>query len=185
MIECERSGGVPAARDGARQRAPRSAPRRSPLACALAVLAAAVAVLACGPLGPIPGGRLRGEAGSAAPADWSFAKAEMKAQLETNPGDPHSVNVWFGSIGPRLYVPTSMILGPKDPTQRDWVANVERSAMVRIRIEGVVYERVAVRVTDRAEYAEVRAALEAKYGLDAAERDAEREVWLFRLDPRD
>ncbi len=150
------------------------------------VFAAALATvfaLGCGPLGPIPGGRLRGDVVTVEIKDWAFAVEEKTAQIETNPADPHSVNVWFGSLGPHLYVPSSMILGPKDPTERGWVGNVAADPHVRIRIDGRVYERVAVRVTDRDEYAEARAALEKKYELDPEERDAEREIWLFRLDP--
>jgi hypothetical protein len=151
---------------------------------ALGLLCASLA--ACGgPLGPIPGGRLRGEVGAADNRDWSFAASEKTAQLETDPDHPHSVNVWFTSIGPSLYVPTSMIFGPKDPTERGWVENVEKSPLVRIRLAGSVYARRAVRVTDRDEYARARAALETKYEQDPEERDLDREVWIFRLDPRD
>ena len=77
-----------------------------------------------------------------------------------------------------------MILGPKDPSTRSWVKHVAADPEVRIRLGKRVYPRVAVRVADPDEYARARAALEAKYALDPAERDPEREVWLFRLDAR-
>jgi hypothetical protein len=153
------------------------------IGCVLLVLSAML--VGCGPLGPISGGRLRGEVGAGEMRDWSFAAAEETAQIETNPDDPHSVNVWFGSVGSRLYVPTSMILGPTDPTEREWVANVDANPRVRIRIDGVVYPRTAVRVADPDEFAEARAALEAKYEIEPEDRDEAREIWFFRLDPRD
>ena len=140
--------------------------------------------LACGPIGPIPGGRLSGEAGPREVDDWSFAADVENAQLETRPDDPHSVNTWFVARGPRLYVPTSMILGPKDPRERSWVAHVEADPRVRIRLGDRVFERVAVRVEEPGEYDPARSALEARYDLDPAERDPEREIWIFRLDPR-
>jgi hypothetical protein len=117
-------------------------------------------------------------------SDWSFVAAETTCQLETNPREPHSVNTWCVGLGDRLYVPTSMIRGPKSPRGRDWVKNVTADPALRIRIGDAIYERVAVRVTDAPEYDAAREALERKYELDPADRDPEREVWIFRLDPR-
>jgi hypothetical protein len=77
-----------------------------------------------------------------------------------------------------------MIRGPKTPSERDWVRNVTRDPRVRVRVGDSLYERTASRVEDAAEYDAARAALERKYGLDPAERDPEREVWIYRLDPR-
>ncbi len=144
----------------------------------------AIALSGCGPLGPLSGGSLRGPVHTQPVVDWSFVASESTCQLETNPADPHSVNTWCLGIGDRLYVPSSMIRGPKSPSERDWVKNVANSPAVRIRIGGELYERVAVRVGDAAEYDAVRAALEEKYELAPADRDPEREIWIFRLDPR-
>ncbi len=140
--------------------------------------------LGCGPLGPLSGGALRGTVHSAPVTDWSFTESQETVQLETNPAEPHSVNTWCVGIGPRLYVPTSMIRGPKVPSERDWVKNVSADPRVRIRIGGELYERTAVRVTDTGEYESTRAALEKKYELDPKDRDAEREIWIYRLEPR-
>ncbi len=141
-------------------------------------------LVACGPLGPIPGGRLSGAAGPSEVASWDAAADVENAQLETRPSDPYSVNTWFAALGSELYVPTSMILGPKRPTKRSWVAHVAEDPRVRIRLGREVYERVAVRVTDAGEYDRARAALEGKYGIEPEDRDPEREIWIFRLDPR-
>lgn len=147
-------------------------------------LCALLAFAGCGPLGPLSGGKLGGPLHAPAVADWSFVASETACQLETNPADPHSVNTWCIGIADRLYVPSSMIRGPKTPSERDWVKNVANDPAVRIRIGGEVYERVAVRVGDAAEYDAARAALEKKYELDPADRDPEREIWIFRLDSR-
>ncbi len=77
-----------------------------------------------------------------------------------------------------------MILGPEDPTEREWVRNVDMHPEVRIRIDGTIYPLRAVRVEDEAEFERARSALEAKYELDPADRDPEREIWIFRLEPR-
>lgn len=140
--------------------------------------------IGCGPLGPIPGGRLSGEIGSDRIVDWRFASEDMTAELETRPSEPHSVHTWFVALGPDLYVPTSMILGPKDPAQRSWVSHVREDPAVRIRLEGRVFERVARRVEDPAEYDRARGALEAKYEIEESQRDPDRVIWIFRLDPK-
>ncbi len=139
----------------------------------------------CGPIGPIPGGALRGAVVDSRVTDWSFTDQVENAQLETRPDDPHSVNTWFAGVEERLYVPTSMILGPKHPEGRSWVAHVAENDRVRIRLGDSVYERRAVRVEDGSpEYQEARAALEARYEIEPADRDPERTIWIFRLDPR-
>ncbi len=143
-----------------------------------------LALSACGgPVGPISGSALSG-AVEPAPADWSFIEDVEQVQLETNPAAPHSVNTWIGTNAGALYVPTSMIRGPKLPTEREWVRNVEADERVRLRIDDAIYELRAVRVIDDTEAATARAALEKKYALDASDMDPEREIWLFRLTPR-
>lgn len=142
-------------------------------------------VAGCGPIGPIPGGALSGEVGPAVVTDWSFAEDVENAQLESRPADPHSVNTWFAIVDSRLYVPTSMILGPKHPDGRSWVANVADDDRVRIRLGETVFDRRAVRVPDGSEeYRLARSALEARYEVAPAEDDPERVIWIFRLDPR-
>jgi hypothetical protein len=150
----------------------------------LLVLLLAGAVSCGGPLGPFSGGRLSGDEGPAVVADWSFVDGIETAQLETQPSDPHSVNVWCAGLGDRLYVPSSMILGPKVPTERSWVSHVQAAPAVRIRLDDTVYPRTAVRVEDPAEFEAARAALEAKYEIAPEDRDPERQIWIYRLEPR-
>jgi hypothetical protein len=147
------------------------------------VLALSLLLPACGPVGPFPGGALSGEL-KRAPRDWSFVAGVKQAQLETRPADPRSVNLWLGSLNGKLYVASSMIRGPKLPSERSWVRDVEADDRVRIRIDGVVYELRAERVLDADEADAVRSMLEAKYDLDPADRDPSREVWFFALEPR-
>ncbi len=149
------------------------------------LMALALASVGCGgPLGPFAGGRLRGELGPPLVADWSFASAERTLALEACPADPHSVQVWFAAIGSRLYVPSSMIAGAKDPSERRWVRCLEEDPRVRIRVGGLIFERRAVRIEDPAEYEAARDALEARHGLDPLGRDADRAIWIYRLSSR-
>lgn len=142
-------------------------------------------LMACAPVGPCPGGRLAGEVGTPGVAIPEDVHELDTAQLETRPDAPHSVHTWFVVFGERVYVPTSMIRGPRDPRERSWVGHVSNDPAVRIRLGDRVYERTARRVSDPLEYEQARAALEAKYALDPAARDPAREVWIFRLDERD
>ena len=146
-------------------------------------LAGALSLLACGPVGPFSGGGLSGEV-RPAPSDWSFVANVEQAQLETRPADPHSVNVWLGSLNGRLYVASSLIRGPKLPTERAWVRDVEADERVRMRIDRIVYELRAVRVIDEDEAAAARAMLEKKYALTRDDLDSDREVWVYALEPR-
>lgn len=150
----------------------------------LPCLCAAALALACGPLGPIPGGALRGEPVGEPVSDWSFLDAEHTVQLETHPGDPYSVNVWIGQQRGRPYVPTSLIAGVDEPSERQWVKNVLADPRVRLRVHGRLYDLAAVRVEDAAERESVRAALLAKYEVEAGEDGHEDRAWIFRLEPR-
>ena len=149
------------------------------------ILLACVAGLACaGPLGPIPGGALSG-AVAPAPESWDFTANVQTIQLETGPGRPHSVNVWCLGLGARLYVPTSMVMGPVDPLERTWVRNVDADGAVRVRIDGQIYAMRAVRVTDPQELVDVRNRLRTKYELERSTRGRDQTGWIFRLEPRE
>jgi len=150
----------------------------------IVVLLLLVGSVGCRPIGPFAGGRLSGDVGPGDMQDWSAVAGDETLKFETNPEDPHSVTTWFVTLGPRFYIPTSMIYGPKVPGERKWVRNVMASPLVRFKVGGTIYERQAVRVDDPAEYAAARTALELKYDQDPAKRDAEREIWIYRMDPR-
>ncbi len=143
----------------------------------LALAALATACLACRPLGPIPGGRLSGEVVSTPVSDWSFAGAVETIQLETRPDDPYSVNIWFVSQGSRLWVAS----GGSDKSR--WAQNLVADPRVRLRIDGRVYERNALRVSDQAEIDAVVVLYQTKYEYER-DPEAEGESVLFRMDPR-
>ena len=61
---------------------------------AIAVALLCGLALACGgPLGPLPGGRLKGMETTQPVEDWSFTHEVMLVQLETRPADPYSVTL--------------------------------------------------------------------------------------------
>ena len=141
--------------------------------------AVALLLAACGPVGPIPGGPLWGDEVIDPVDDWTFASRHQQIQLETRPGSPYSVNVWCVVHEGRLYIPSGK------PKGKRWVLNILENDRVRVRISGDVYLTRAVRVTDSDER---RAAVElymSKYNVpDPDQPDSAREVWFFRIDPR-
>ena len=121
------------------------------------------------------GGALKGEAADP-PADWSILDNIPTVQLETQPEDPYSVNIWVAGIGADAYVATG-----DDPT--NWTEHLDASRDVRLRVVYQVYPLEAVRVRDPDEQQRVAAVYVNKYGLDADDN------WVmtgqvFRLDRR-
>jgi hypothetical protein len=132
-----------------------------------------IAVLGCnGPSLLLPGGELDGEA-TTAPPDWAFAGDYGIVQLETRPGDPYSVNIAFTVVDRRLYINAG-------GTETRWVKNISSNPLVRLRLDGALYDLRAERVTDADE---MSAFAEAWTGQSLFRRDpaAYDEVWIYRL----
>ncbi len=133
-------------------------------------------ITACsGPFVLFPGGALDGPT-SAAPADWGFTAATDTIQLETNPNDPYSVNIWAVGMGDALYVHAGA-------NRATWIENMEADPRVRVRISGNLYELSAARVEDQAEFDRFSGVYEEKYG-NAPRNPSVKEAYLFRLHAR-
>lgn len=138
--------------------------------------------LGCGgPLGPFAGGALSGTPHEGPVADWAFAAPHETIQLEVRSPEPYSINVWSGVVDGQLYVPTSLILGPDDPTERAWVGYVASDPTVRLRIDDTLYDLRATRV-EGDERDRAHAHLLAKYEVEPDDHSAK--AWVFRMDPR-
>ena len=139
------------------------------------LLLASIAILACGPVGPLPGGQLEGTV-QALPEDWSSSIELDTLQIETRPQSPYSINIWAVDIGSSIYIASG------SGAQADWVEHLTDNPEVRLRIENKMYELFAVKVVDPAELENVHARYVEKYDYqsDVAPQDA----WVYRLDPR-
>jgi len=150
----------------------------------LAITAAAAGVrlaarLGGGPIGFVPGGRLSGPLAADQDPDWSFTDAVETIQVEVDPRDPLSVTTWVFTHRGELYVAADFF----NPWKR-WPHLALEDPRVRLRIEGEIYERRAVRVTDPALIEELRRAIGEKYDVDPEGLAARVDVWFFRMDPR-
>ncbi len=137
---------------------------------------AVVAATACGgPFVTIPGGRLSGPV-VPPPKSFDFARDAGTVQLETRPEDPYSVNIACAVVDGRPYVSAG-------DNRARWVEHMDADPLVRLRIEGDVYELRAERVVDEGE---MRAFADAWLELGAWARDPTTldEAWVYRLDPR-
>ena len=139
----------------------------------LLALPLVLAALGCnGPIGLLPGGELDGEARSA-PADWAFAGDYGTVQLESRPEDPYSVNIAFTVLDGRLYINAG-------DTETQWVKNIASNPLVRLRMDGALYDLRAERVMDADEIAAFAGAWtsQSMFRRDPTGLD---EAWIYRL----
>ena len=142
----------------------------------LSIVAFAFLVSGCGgPFVLFPGGALEGEV-APVPSDWSFTDEISTIQIETNPADPYSVNIWVLALDGSLYLHAGA-------NRAAWVEHLEADPRLRIRVEGKLYELAASRVTDAAEFARFADKYENKYGTRPRNENV-AEVYLLRLDAR-
>ena len=79
------------------------------------------------------------------PGDWSFSDAYGTIQLEVRPSDPYSVNVWCAAVQGTLYI------GAGGGASSVWAQELLDDARARVRMDTVLYDVVAARVTNTAE----------------------------------
>ena len=135
-----------------------------------------VSSLGCnGPFVLLPGGELDGDF-ERTPANWTFAGDYGTVQLETNPEDPYSVNIAYTVMNGKLYINAG-------DTETQWVQHMTVNPLVRLRLEGSLYDLRADRVTNEAEIALFGKSWteQSVFRRDPTELD---QVWLYRLNAR-
>ena len=146
-------------------------------ATAFAVLLTSVMLMtACsGPFVLLPGGELEGQVESA-PSQWGFTDEVSTVQLESQPSDPYSVNIWATSTGESIYLHAGA-------NRARWVEHIEVDPRVRLRVGDRIFELVAMRVTAAEEFSRFADAYEAKYG-SRPRNETVSEVYAYRLEAR-
>ena len=124
-------------------------------ACAVLALACiAVLVVPIDPMGRIPGTRLAGDLAADQTPVWAdYGRKTIAVQTRTSYGLPHAVTTTSWVHDGHLYVPCARCDGKR------WPRNVARDNRVRLKIDGELYDRRAVRITDAAERARILAAV--------------------------
>lgn len=137
------------------------------------LLVSIVVAAACnGPTGLLPGGKLDGTTADG-PTDWSFAGEYGTAQLETLPEAPYSVNLAYTVLANRLYVNAG-------GTETQWVKNMDANPLVRLRLDGELYDLRARRITDPQEIADFAEAWTSQSYFRRDPLDYEK-VWIYEL----
>lgn len=157
----------------------RSHPARSRATWRAGLVGLHAALVACdGPVGPLPGGRLRGEDAPCA-VDWRGFEAEREVDLEVSPDAPRSVRIWNVVVAGQLFVPGDFLT----PRKR-WPHQVMADARVRIRIAGRLFRCDARRISDPSVIDALRREAARKYALEPDGWAAQSEIWWFELRPR-
>lgn len=124
---------------------------------------------------PFSGGAVVGDV-VPVPESWSDVAKTSIIQLETQPDDPYSVNLWTVEVGGNLYV----FAGDNRAT---WVDHIDSNDRVRLQASNEVFILSAERVTDAAEFSAFAAAWAKKYG-NRPQNERVDETYLYRLSPR-
>ncbi len=133
----------------------------------------AVGLAGCnGPFVLLPGGQLQGGT-EPVPESWAFTDEIDTVQLETNPDEPYSVNIWVVALDRRLYVHAGA-------NRATWVVNMEDDPEVRMGIEGSIYDLTSSRVEGQDEFDAFADAYAVKYGRRPRNENVQ-EAYLFRL----
>jgi len=128
-----------------------------------------------GPFVLLPGGALEGTT-APTPESWAFTDDVSTVQLETQPADPYSVNIWVITLDDALYVHAG-------ENRATWVEHMEADPNVRLRVNESIYELVVSRVDGQEEFDRFSDAYEQKYGR-RPRNESVVEAYLFRLVPR-
>ena len=94
-----------------------------------------------------PGTRLAGELAEVQDTDWSFLTGRNRIFVETRTWYlvPHSVTTTSWVVDKTFYVPCG------NCATKRWPKNVQANPRVRLKVNGEIYERVAVRIEDSEE----------------------------------
>ena len=107
---------------------------------------------------------------------WASLDESGQRQLETEPAQPYSVNVNYTIVDGNLYVNAGN-------TETKWAENITANPLIRLRIDGTLYDLRAERVTNAVEIVSFGKvwARQSMFLRDPAHFE---EVWLYRMAPR-
>lgn len=153
-----------------------------------------------GPYAIVAGGPFSsGERYTGAEPDWSFVKDRQEVEFQLlEPA--RSRTTWIVEHDGRIFIPCGYMDTPIGRLWKQWPVEAERDGRAILRIDGVLYDRQLVRLTEGDELPFILSELARKYpvgvqtdspaqqqaALDAGlERIANGALWIFEMTPRD
>tara|TARA_R110002110_G_scaffold405258_1_gene624289 strand:- start:44 stop:451 length:408 start_codon:yes stop_codon:yes gene_type:complete len=124
---------------------------------------------------PFSSGALEGTV-TPVPETWADIVDADVIQIETQPADPYSVNLWITVMGNVPYIHAGA-------NRATWVEHLEENPQLLLGHEGALYELEAERVTSSAELDRLSEVYKAKYGNYPRNMNID-EIYLYRLLPR-
>ncbi len=159
------------------------------LLLALVVTVAGVLVgarFADGPFGIVAGGPFKtGEPYQGPEPDWSFIRDTATIELQSvEPA--RSRTTWVVYHDGRAYIPCGYMNSTWGRIWKQWPIEAERDGRAVVRIDGRLYDRYLVRITDGDIIMPIVGELARKYfGQPAADMASQPEgLWVFELAPR-
>ena len=157
----------------------------------LAVLVLAVTLIgarfADGPLEIVAGGpftsgeRVKGE------PDWSFVKDYDTVEFQLL-DPPASRTTWIAEYDGRIFIPSGYMTTWWGRIWKQWPSQAEKDGRAILRVDGKLYDRELVRITEGPEIEPILAELSRKYGGGQTFPDdivSSGYLWIFEVVPRD
>ena len=135
------------------------------------LLIIAVLVIGCEYI-PFSSGKLEGRIINP-PSDWNLVLNEEIIQVETNPEEPYSVNLWIVNIDN-----TPHIFSGDNLSQ--WAKNILKNDKVRLKIGENIYPLRATRVVETERFEQFARGWDEKYGHRPLNENP-TETYLFQL----
>lgn len=139
-----------------------------------------------GPMGPIAGGAFSsGEMHTGSEPDWSFVRDVETVEFQLL--DPErSRTTWILEHDGRIFIPCGYMESSLGRLWKQWPVEAEQDGRALLRVDGVLYPRMLVRIADGPLLPALVAELNRKYGVGArVETVTSGSLWLFELRPRD
>jgi hypothetical protein len=138
-----------------------------------------------GPLAILAGGAFRsGELYAGPEPDWSFARDVATVEFQSlEPA--RSRTTWILEVDGRPFIPCGYMTSWWGRIWKQWPIEAERDPRILLRIDGKLYERSLVRVTQGPILERVVAELARKYAPGVTMAAVESgSLWIFELAPR-
>lgn len=115
--------------------------------------------------------------------DWSFVRDIPTVEFQLI-DPPRSRTTWILEHDGRIFIPCGYMETTWGRLWKQWPLEAEKDGRALLRVQGKLYERRLVRITEGPDVAAVTALIAAKYRVPATvEAVTSGSLWLFELAP--